>query len=77
MSRSQWKGPVLNKSLIKKKIKNKIWSRNCTIPFFLLGFSVFVHSGKDFRKIFITREKVGYKFGEFVLTRKHKNFNSK
>ena len=77
MSRSQWKGPVLNKSLVKKKFKNKIWSRNCTIPFFLLGFSVFVHSGKDFRKIFITREKIGYKFGEFVLTRKHKNFNSK
>ena len=77
MGRSNWKSLFITKNIIKKKIKNKIWSRNCTIPFFLLGFSVFIHSGKDFKKVFINREKIGYKFGDFVFTRKHKNFNKK
>jgi small subunit ribosomal protein S19 len=77
MTRSKWKGPFLNKSLLKKNLKSKVWSRGSTIPYFLIGFSVFVHSGKEFRKIFITREKVGFKFGEFVFTRKLKKKEKK
>jgi ribosomal protein S19 len=30
---------------------------------------VLVHNGKDFKKMVITREKVGFKFGEFIGTR--------
>ena len=43
--------------------------------FFLIDKTVFVHTGQVFKKILITREKVGFKFGEFVFTRtkpKHK-----
>lgn len=77
MSRSKWKGPFLNKSLLKKNLKSKVWSRSSTIPYYLIGFSVFVHSGKEFKKIFITRDKIGFKFGEFVFTRKLKKKDKK
>jgi ribosomal protein S19 len=30
-----------------------------------------VHNGKEFKKIFITREKIGFKFGEFSFTKKY------
>ena len=63
------KSLFVSKSVLKKKIK-KVWSRNSIIPFFLINTTVFVHNGKIFKKLVITREKVGYKFGEFVFTRK-------
>lgn len=78
MSRSKWKGPFVKKSLISikqksKKIKNlKIWSRNSIIPFSLIDKQVSIYNGKDFIRVKITREKVGYKFGEFSFTRRHK-----
>lgn len=72
MSRSNWKGPFLNKSFLKKNLKSRVWSRCSTIPYYLIGVSVLVHSGKEFKKVFITREKVGFKFGEFAFTRKSK-----
>jgi ribosomal protein S19 len=31
---------------------------------------VFVYNGKEFKKIYINRSKVGFKFGEFSLTKK-------
>jgi ribosomal protein S19 len=31
--------------------------------------SVFIHSGNGFKKVYISREKVGFKFGSFVATR--------
>ena len=81
MSRSVWKGYFLNNSLFKhsKKINFKIWSRSSTVPSFLIGKMVLVHSGKEFKKVLITREKVGFKFGEFVFTRSniHKSKKSK
>ncbi len=78
MSRSKWKGPFVKSSLITlqektRKSRNiKIWSRNSIIPFSLVGQQVSIHNGKDFIRIKITREKVGYRFGEFSFTRKHK-----
>ena len=35
----------------------------------LIGKTVLVHNGKEFKKLLITREKIGFKFGEFVFTR--------
>jgi small subunit ribosomal protein S19 len=69
MSRSAWKGHFFKKNLLKKKIK-KVWCRNSSIPFHLNGQKVFVYNGKEFKKVYITREKIGYKFGEFSFTRK-------
>ncbi len=80
MSRSKWKGSFLAKALIKKqnflrkfnfKENVNIWNRNSTIPAYLIGQSVFIHTGKEFIKCEITKEKVGFKFGEFAYTRNH------
>lgn len=68
MSRSSWKGIFLQNSILEEKNK-KIWSRSSTIPFFLINTRAHVHNGKIFKKIFITRAKVGYKFGAFSFTR--------
>jgi len=75
MTRSLWKGYFLNNYLLKEinKKNKKIWCRNSSIPSFLMGQMVLVHNGKDFRKVLITREKVGFKFGEFVFTRSSMN----
>lgn len=78
MSRSKWKQPFLKVSLIKdiffKKTK-KIFSKASTIPSLLLYQTVQVYNGKSFKNITITREKIGFKFGEFVNTRKSKKAN--
>ena len=35
-----------------------------------IGMSYLVHSGKDYRRVKVTAQMVGHKYGEFVLTRK-------
>lgn len=70
MSRSKWKGFFSNISLINpKKSQYKIWNRSSVISEFLIGQEVSVYNGKIFKQINITREKVGYKLGEFSFTR--------
>jgi len=81
MSRSKWKGNFIAKFLLKKNFaineKTKIWTRNSIIPFFLINKAVIVHNGKFFKKLFITREKVGYKFGEFIFTKNRPKLSKK
>lgn len=48
----------------------KIWDRGSRIPFSYENTFVMVYDGKILRKLVITREKVGFKFGEFIATRK-------
>jgi|APGre2960657505_1045072.scaffolds.fasta_scaffold84121_2 small subunit ribosomal protein S19 len=72
MSRSNWKGNYLDTIFLKRIFNKKtlyIWSRSSIIPNLLLGFTVFVYNGKLFKKLQITREKIGFKFGLFVKTR--------
>ena len=78
MSRSVWKGPFVDPSLIKKvdKLKNQInkppiktWSRKSTIIPEFVGFSFLIHNGKKFIPIKISEEMVGHKLGEFSPTR--------
>lgn len=73
MSRSKWKGPYLDTNLLKIKEQKSIniWNRSSIIPYNLIGKSLFVHNGKSLIKVYITREKVGFKFGELVFTKKH------
>ena len=78
MSRSVWKGPFVDPSLLKKveKLKDKTntapiktWSRKSTnIPEFV-GHSFLIHNGKKFIPIRISDEMVGHKLGEFSPTR--------
>ena len=76
MSRSKWKGLFLEKSIIqlnnKKKRKLKTYSRSSCIPSFLIKKFILIYDGKEFRKCYINREKIGYKFGEFSYSRKKK-----
>tara|TARA_B110000116_G_C16712624_1_gene525233 strand:+ start:91 stop:402 length:312 start_codon:yes stop_codon:yes gene_type:complete len=78
MTRSVWKGPFVDPSLIKKveKQKNdpnrkpiKTWSRKSTIIPDFIGFSFLIYNGKKFIPITISEEMVGHKLGEFSPTR--------
>ena len=78
MSRSVWRGPFVDPSLIKKveKQKNqgsttpiKTWSRKSTIIPEFIGISFLIHNGKKFIPIKISEEMVGHKLGEFSPTR--------
>lgn len=73
MSRSKWKGNFINAILLKKaKLTSTITQRNATVPSLYTNKFVTIHTGKEFKKIFISKEKVGLKFGTFAYTRKGK-----
>ena len=78
MSRSVWKGPFVDPSLLKKVEKQKAqtnsvpiktWSRKSTIIPEFIGISFLIHNGKKFIPIKISEEMVGHKLGEFSPTR--------
>ena len=78
MSRSVWKGPFVDQSLLKKveKLKSqakpmpiKTWSRKSTIIPEFVGISFLIYNGKKFIPIKISEEMVGHKLGEFSPTR--------
>ena len=78
MSRSVWKGPFVDPSLLKKiekmnqqtnKVPIKTWSRKSTIIPEFIGHSFLIHNGKKFIPIKISEEMVGHKLGEFSPTR--------
>jgi|NorSeaMetagenome_1021524.scaffolds.fasta_scaffold00830_11 ribosomal protein S19 len=82
MSRSKWKGPFIEKTLLKSFLANMSPSKNnksrvietqsrCStiLPIFC-GKSIKVHNGKQYILLKITKEMAGYKFGEFVPTRR-------
>ena len=50
--------------------KHKVWSRSFVIPKTFVGLSFQVHNGSKFVLLKITEKIVGYRFGEFVPTRK-------
>ena len=56
--------------IFKIKSKKIVLNRASTIPLNFLGKIWFVHTGLKFNKILITKLIIGYKFGEFALTRK-------
>ena len=78
MSRSIWKGPFVDPSLLKKVEKQKsqnkpmpikTWSRKSTIIPEFIGISFLIYNGKKFIPIKISEEMVGHKLGEFSPTR--------
>ena len=85
MSRSVWKGPFVDPSLIKKveKLKTQInptpiktWSRKSTIIPEFVGISFLIYNGKKFIPIKISEEMVGHKLGEFSPTRQFSSHTS-
>ncbi len=78
MARSVWKGPFVEKSLLKKvevarnSGKNmviKTWSRRSTILPNMVGLTFGVHNGRKFVPVLVTDQMIGHKLGEFAPTR--------
>jgi ribosomal protein S19 len=46
-----------------------VWDRFSIITPNVINKTVYVYSGKEFKKILITRDKIGFRFGEFCFTR--------
>lgn len=77
MSRSKWKIPYISNIFFtlfsnKKQIFN-VWTRNSVISPILVNRSFRVHNGVWFLTISINLNMVGYKFGEFSITKKLNN----
>ena len=72
MSRSKWKGPFLKPNLINKNLILSNIPRNSIIPASYLNKFINIYTGKEFKKVFISKEKIGLKFGTFAYTRKIK-----
>lgn len=81
MARSVWKGPFVEKSLLKKvedaraSGKNtviKTWSRRSTILPNMIGLTFGVHNGHKFIPVLVTDQMIGHKLGEFAPTRTFK-----
>ena len=66
-----WKNIILVKQNILKKVskKNKFF-RSSSIPNCFTHLRINLHKGNIFKKIFVTKQLVGYKFGEFSFSRK-------
>ncbi len=79
MSRSLKKLPFTSPRLLKKLSKAKpgdkkniikTWSRSSTITPEMIGYTIYVHNGKEHLPVFIVENMVGHKLGEFSPTRK-------
>lgn len=78
MSRSSFKGPYVDPTLMKKvnalgadsKKIIKTWSRRSQIAPEFVGHTFAVHNGKDHVPVFVTEAMVGHRLGEFAYTRK-------
>lgn len=78
MARSVWKGPFVDRYLLKKveearaSGKNmviKTWSRRSTILPQFVGLTFGVHNGRKFIPVLVTDQMIGHKLGEFAPTR--------
>jgi ribosomal protein S19 len=83
MTRSNWKGPSFDKNSLKNfqnleinYTKIKIARNSVILPKFLKK-TFEVHNGKQLNEILVNEEMIGYKFGEFVPTRKRFSFKKK
>ena len=81
MARSVWKGPFVDRHLLKKvegvlqsgkKEVIKTWSRRSTILPQFVGLTFGVHNGKKFIPVLVTDQMIGHKLGEFAPTRTYR-----
>lgn len=86
MGRSIKKGVFIDEKLFKRVVEAKrekkrdvikTWSRRSTVVPEMVGLTVAVHNGKKFIPVFVTENMVGYKLGDFSLTRNYKGHTSK
>lgn len=79
MTRSIWKGPHVDSSLLSKIIKIKkidskkkinTWSRRSVVLPQFIGLSFNIYNGNKWVSVLITEDMIGHKLGEFAPTRK-------
>tara|TARA_B100002003_G_scaffold167056_1_gene155140 strand:- start:568 stop:858 length:291 start_codon:yes stop_codon:yes gene_type:complete len=85
MTRSVWKGPFVEASLLKKakavsdsgkREVIRTWSRKSTIVPQFVGLTFGVHNGRKFIPVSVDENMVGHKFGEFSPTRTFKGHST-
>lgn len=82
MTRSKWKNPHVDSTLISKikthkKMEIKTMARNSEILPSFIDKSFSIHTGNSYKNITISEEMVGHKLGEFAFTRKPNVFKKK
>lgn len=81
MARSKWKNKFfsfdlwkkiifIKQNLFKKVTKKDKHFRSSSIPLCFNLLKIGIHKGNIFKKLYITKHIVGYKFGEFSFTKK-------
>ena len=82
MARSSWKFNYINsyvyKNLFLSKFRSfkaiKFFCRSAIIPKIFFKKTVLIYKGNIFAKIIFNKYHIGFKFGEFSVTRKPFNF---
>jgi len=75
MSRSCWKGPFVEKSLLTKVVKSQnkkaltVRCRSTTILPSFIDKNFMIYNGKQWSLVNVTEKMVGHKFGEFAISR--------
>ena len=71
MTRSVWKGPFVDVSVLQQSMDKRIhiWSRRSVIIPQYINQQVYIYNGKTFISLVITEDMVGHKFGEFSPSR--------
>ena len=78
MSRNIKKAPFFKYNLVNNQKKwIKIFNKNLVIMPQYINYIYNIYNGKTFIKIKITSDMVGYKFGEFINTRKRYIYKKK
>jgi ribosomal protein S19 len=78
MSRSIQKAPFFKYNLVNNQKKwIQIFNKNLVIMPEYVSYIYNIYNGKTFIKIQITKDMVGYKFGEFINTRKRYIYKKK
>jgi small subunit ribosomal protein S19 len=83
MSRSCWKGPFVEKSLLTRVIKSQkkkalaVRCRSTTILPSFVDKNFMVYNGKQWAPLTVTEKMIGHKFGEFAITRARYAFKKK
>ena len=88
MGKSNWRLKFISKSILSKifkestgvllkKKKAVVFNKKSIIPHTLKDNIFFIHKGLKYREIKISNYHIGFKFGEFILTRKPHFFKKK
>ena len=77
MSRNQKKGPFFKVNLISNNNWIEIYNKNLTILPEYIDHFINIYNGKNFINMKINEKMVGFKFGEFINTRKKHIYKKK